>query len=283
MNDNEVLTQLAQTDAYAPVTQMPSAAWSRETALFVIERRMGMETREPESKQARTVAADRLEPASVRKSTIRRPGLLVASAAFALALLVAAAVAIYSAVDEPVPFGAGSSLALTDEYFAAYNAGDIEAVFGMFTDDATQDVFGEATRLEWQQRVAWLIAQGETRTAHECTVTDEVPGTSVIVSCTFETRDAVHQAIGAPPSATSSVMTITPSGISHLAETYGGPDYADIGGPFSDWMEENHPGVEVYCFEGCGLIDEAIDEAIARGLLQAEYAQEYGAFLEANS
>ena len=45
MNDDQVLNQLSQTDVYAPGTEMPATAWSRDAALAEIERRMGMEPR----------------------------------------------------------------------------------------------------------------------------------------------------------------------------------------------------------------------------------------------
>lgn len=53
MNDAEVLEQLSATDVYAPGTEMPVAAWTRDAARSEIEWRIGMQTqkRAPEQVQ----------------------------------------------------------------------------------------------------------------------------------------------------------------------------------------------------------------------------------------
>jgi hypothetical protein len=142
MNDSQVLKQLAETDAYAPDTEMSALAWSRETARSEIERRMGMEPQESTSKQQQqTVANGRREPAAGSPvatrppQTNRRRASLIAAGAFAVTILVVAGVALLNSDDKP--FGAESSLAVADDYFAEFNAGDSEAVMALFTPDAT--------------------------------------------------------------------------------------------------------------------------------------------------
>jgi hypothetical protein len=124
------------------------------------------------------------------------------------------------------------------------------------------------------------MAQGETMTAHDCSVLDDVPGATVTVTCQHETRDAVILAIDSKPIPTITVMTFTPDGISDLEERYSLPNFLITGGPFSNWMEANHP--EDADAAGCCEAD-TIEESVARGQLRAQYAKEYAVFLETNS
>jgi hypothetical protein len=67
MNDQQILEQIAETDAYATTSAMPTAAWTRGDALLEVERRIDMRTQ-----QRRTPA----------RPPTRRSGVLVAVAAF---------------------------------------------------------------------------------------------------------------------------------------------------------------------------------------------------------
>ena len=75
-------------------------------------------------------------------------------------------------------------------------------------------------------------------------------------------------------------MTFTPDGISDLEERYSRPNFLTTGGPFTRWMEANHPGDADAA--GCCEAD-TIEESVARGQLRAQYAKEYAAFLETNN
>lgn len=78
MNDAKVLEQLSATDVYAPGTEMPDAAWTRDAARSEIEWRMGMQDQQRAPEQV--------------QRTPRWNGWLVAAAAFVVAIAVGAAV-----------------------------------------------------------------------------------------------------------------------------------------------------------------------------------------------
>jgi hypothetical protein len=151
----------------------------------------------------------------------------------------------------------------------------------LFTADAAfeDNWSGTLVRPDWEPRLAWDMAQGETVTAHDCSVLDEVPGATVTVTCQHETRDPVILAIASEPMPTATIMTFTPNGISDLEERYSDLDLSKTDRPFSFWMEANHP--EDADAAGCCEAD-TIEESVARGQLRAQYAKEYAAFLETN-
>jgi len=308
MNDSQVLTQLAETDAYAPGTEMPTLAWSRETARSEIERRMGMEPQGSTSKQEQTVATERLEPAAGSYVATRPPprnrrrASLIAAGAFAVTILVVAGVALLSSDDEPVPFGAESSLAVADDYFAAFNAGDSEAVMALFTPDATfaskftGDPAEPMLRASWEERLVWNAAQGTIMTTHDCAVTDEAPG-AVTVECDHGTHDAPAQAVDevtqlrrsgiavvplpvrqsfAVP--TTTTMKIWPDGIGEFQELYDQPDFNFVGDFFDAWMTENNPDDALAA--GIGNWS-SLEEANEHGRIRAQYADEWSADLQA--
>jgi len=290
MNDSQVLTQLTETDAYAPGTEMPTLAWSRETARSEIERRMGMEPQGSTSKQEQTVANERLEPAAGSYVATRPPprnrrrASLIAAGAFAVTILVVAGVALLISDDEPVPFGAESSLAVADDYFAEFNAGESEAVMALFTPDATfalqfrADPAEPILRAEWEEILVWNTAQGTIMTTHDCAVTDEAPG-AVTVECDHGTHDAPAQAVDAVAVPTTTTMKITPDGIGEFDELYGGLDFAYVGEPFDAWMTENNPADALAAGFGNW---SSLEEASEHGRIKAQYADEWAADLDAS-
>ncbi len=170
MNDSQVLTQLAETDAYAPGTEMPTLAWSRETARSEIERRMGMEPQEttdqPTSPQQQAApppsAPDQVITApQQRTSPGRRRPLLVGVGAVAAVLFVgAAALGIVAVVGDDATSPAAAptataapvttqppttstvpaltvdeALAVSGDFIEAWNTGDADAVLGLLTPE----------------------------------------------------------------------------------------------------------------------------------------------------
>lgn len=229
----------------------------------------------------------------------RRPRTaLLVGAAFALIVLLAGALALLNretetdvasdlvptttaepaaAGSEEAVFGAESASAVVDDYFAAFNGGDVDSLLALFTDDATFS--SNLTVPSDELRLVWSLAQGSTLTTPECAPTDVVAGSAVTVACEFGTLQAPGSAVDAPPVSTTAKMTITPSGISHLEEFYPFPHFTTVGGPFEQWMEENHP--EDADAAGCCQGD-TVEESVARGELRAQYAAEWAAYLEAN-
>jgi len=288
MNDSQVLKQLAETDAYAPDTEMSTLAWSRETARSEIERRMGMDPQESTSnQQQQTVATGRREPAAGSHvatrppQTNRRRASLIAAGAFAVTILVVAGVAFLNSDDEP--FGAESSLAVADDYFAEFNAGGSEAVMALFTPDATFTVRFIGDQAEpilrdfWEERLVWNTAQGTIMTTHECAVTDEAPG-AVTISCEHGTHDAPAQAVGAPAVPTTTTMKVMPDGIGEFDQLYGRPDFTYVGERFNAWMTKNNPADALAAGFGNW---SSLDEAGEHGGITAQYADEWAAELQA--
>ena len=288
MDDNLILTQLSETDAYAPGTEMPALAWSREVARSEIERRMGMEPQGSTSKQEQTVATGRLEPAAGSYVATRPPqtnsrrASLIAAVAFGVTILVVGGVALLNSDDEP--FGAESSLAVADDYFAAVNAGDSEAVMALFTPDATfafrftGDPAEPILRAEWEETLAWYTAQGTIMTTHECAVTDEAQG-AVTISCEHGTHDASAQAVDAVAVPTTTTMKITPDGIGEFDELFGSPDFTYVGNRFNAWMTKNNPADAL----AAGPFNwSSLEEASEHGRIKAQYADEWAAELQAD-
>jgi hypothetical protein len=288
MNDSQVLKQLAETDAHAPDTEMSNLAWSRETARFEIERRMGMDPQESTNKQGHPVSTVQPEPtdgshvATRPPQTNRRQPWLIAAGAFAVTLLVVAGVALLNSTDQP--FDAESSLAVADDYFAEFNAGEREAVMALFTPDATFTVgfIGDpaepSLRSIWEERLEWNTAQGTIMTTHDCVVIDEAPG-AVTISCDYGTHDAAAQAVDAVAVPTTTTMKVMPDGISEFDELYGGPDFTYVGDRFLAWMTKNNPA-DALAAAGFGNWS-SLDEAGEHGGIRAQYADEWAAELQA--
>ncbi len=291
MNDSQALTQLAETDAYASVSAMPSSAWSRETARSEIERRMGMDTHESTSKQEATDTTEHLPSSGAADMVVsrqtsgnRRLAALVAAGAFVLVIVVGGGIALMSGDGEPQPFGAESSLTVADEYFAAFNAGDSEAVMALFTSDATfalqfiDDPDEPILRTDWEERLVWDTAQGTVVTTRDCAVIAEAPG-AVIVECEFGTHDAPAQAVDAVAVPTKTTMKITSDGIGEFHELFGRPDFTYVGVPFDAWMAENHPDDALATGFGNW---SSLEEANEQGRIRAQYAVEWAVDLLAS-
>ncbi len=172
------------------------------------------------------------------------------------------------------------ALAVAEAHLAAFNAGDADAVMGLFTADVSiSDNFESGwTVTDWEMALAWDIAQGTILTAADCTVTEAASAGAVTVTCEFGSHNAPAQTIGAPPVPTTLTFLVTPEGISELELFYGVPDFTHIGGPFVRWVRRFHP--EDADGVGFGLWD-SVEEAEQNGFLFAQYAAEWAAFLDA--
>ena len=156
----------------------------------------------------------------------------------------------------------------------------MEAVLTLFEPDAIFSVsfFGEQTRTEWEQALAWEVAQGTVLSPPDCTVTMET-AESVFVSCIHGQLDALTQAVDGPPVPIDPRLIITPDDIGNSEFSFGQPDFNTVGDPFDEWILENHPeDAEKLEFGNWTSIEEAEEN----GILTAQYAQEWGAYLEVN-
>ncbi len=177
-------------------------------------------------------------------------------------------------------FSSDDALSVTDAYFEAYNAGDVEAVLALFEPDATfSDNFGSQTRADWEQLLVWNAAQGTALSPPNCTVAGEVSGVAVTVSCPHDNLDAQVQAVDGPPVPINLTLTVAPDGISDWVSIFGQPDFNTVGIPFDSWMTVNHPeDLEAVGFGNWTTVDEAEEN----GILSARYAAEWGTFLNDN-
>ncbi len=135
-------------------------------------------------------------------------------------------------------FSSDDALSVTDGYYEAYNAGDVEAVLALFEPDAT---LFDMTRAFLEELLVWNAAQGTALSPPDCTVTSEVSGAVVTVSCRHDNLDALVQAVDGPPVPIKLTLTVTPDGISDWVRTFGQPDFNTVGIPFDSWMMDNHP------------------------------------------
>lgn len=178
-------------------------------------------------------------------------------------------------------FSSDDALSVTDAYFEAYNAGDVEAVRGLFALDAT--VAGSADLEEflrdWELISAWDWAQGVVSILGEC-VADQTDGAPITVRCEYTDHQYIAQAVGAPPVPWTMTISFDEDGkISTFRENLGQPDYNTVNTPFNAWMRANHPedAGKVGC---CG--GDTVEESEAFGTLRSEYADKWVAYLDAN-
>ena len=177
------------------------------------------------------------------------------------------------------PFSSDDALAVADAYFEAYNAGDTDAVLGLFEADAIfLDNFGPLTLADWEQRLIWNAAQGTTLSPAECRLAVGPPD-AITVTCPHENLDALVQAVGGPPVPISLKLTVTPDGIRTWTFFFGQPDFNTVGVPFTRWMAQNHP--EDLVRVGFGNWS-SVEEAEQNGLLTAQYANGWATYLDAN-
>lgn len=105
------------------------------------------------------------------------------------------------------------ALAATDAYFAAFNAGDADAVLALLTTDGSfTDRFGsggQANDLDIADELASFTAQGTVLTSPSCTPAENQPVEGTTLSCDYETLDALTQAVDALPVPTTATFTVT--------------------------------------------------------------------------
>jgi hypothetical protein len=181
----------------------------------------------------------------------------------------------------PRPFDEGAALSMATAYSDAVNEGDLDALLGLFTVDATYapGAGGTVDRAEFEQLMAWNLAQGTVLTTPECDTTEFEGAALIRVTCRYDHFDAVIQAIDGPPVPITLALTVTPEGVTEWIRGFGPPDFTFVGNPFHFWMERTHPDVAPQVEFGAW---NSVAEAEANGLLNVRYAEEWAAYLEGN-
>ena len=185
-------------------------------------------------------------------------------------------------------FGAADATEVAAAYYAAYNEGAFDAVIALFEPDATfSHPLGPSDRASWEQLLVWNAAQGTSLSPPRCLLSEEIVGVSVRLVCSHNNLDALVQAVDSPAVPIRLTLVITPDGIvgwnslfDNLSEVgERGPDFNEAGIPFSEWMLTHHPDIAESVAFGTW---SSVDEAEQNGILTAQYAAEWAAYLDAN-
>jgi hypothetical protein len=235
------------------------------------------------------------------RQTMERKWLVAGGAAAAVVLLIAvvAGIALASGDDsdnEVTAVVGIEATGLADDYFEALAAGDAEAAVGLLTPDATilqtwvNSPTGTLTPAsptpgEFLAVQTWLIAQGSEFTPAACSVSDE-GAEATTVSCEWEVYNGIAQAVGAEPVPVVSTLVVTEDGIASVRRDHGPPDYDEVWDHFDEWLAITHPELladgERQSGTGYFFDAESIEASHESGIIAAQYAAEWGAFLEAN-
>lgn len=188
----------------------------------------------------------------------------------------------------PPGFATADARSVALAYFAAYNEGDVDAVVALFEPDATFSTdLGSFDRAEWEQLLVWNAAQGTFLSPPSCLLAEEIVGVSVRLVCSHDNVEALVQAVDSPAVPIRLTLVITPDGIvdwksqiDNLSEVgERGPDFNEAGIPFSEWMMTHHPDIAASVGFGNWA---SVEEAERNGILTAQYAAEWAAYLDAN-
>lgn len=169
---------------------------------------------------------------------------------------------------QPVP---ADEIAL--DYLAAYALRDPDAVTALEADDFVLRFAYHDGGLIEPGEVGFLsklqqAASGVEYAEPDCAIESDAPNETV-VSCTARLRLAPHQAAGSQGVPVDATVVVTPEGIRRFDTKHreGTVSYLQA---FDDWATIN-----------CPTLDDATttDEQIAQGLLEAECADEWNAFV----
>jgi hypothetical protein len=228
-------------------------------------------------------------PKQPNNRTTRRTGVFVAAIAIAVVLIVGSVALLNNGSDSnlaPAADGTGDTtsdaLAVSNAYFVAYNAGDVEGVMSLLAPGATfgTNFTGPLSIDEFEMLTVWDAAQGTKIASEGCSANESFQEQATSISCTSATHDALVQAVGAPPVPTENRLTIGPDGITTVLNLNGSPDFKDTSEPFDRWMQANNPAdAERTTFGNWTTIGEAQEYGEAR----ARYAQEWATYLADNN
>ena len=177
-----------------------------------------------------------------------------------------------------------NALSSLDDWFDAYNGGNDEAALELFAPGViiSNTFTGPQTLDEWTMLLAWNTAQGTVWTPQDCSVTEVEPGVSATVICLAGNRDALTQAVDAPPVEVRVFAVVTAEGINELRFNYvGNINFNHVGRPMDAWMAANHPDIVEAWITAFGSWT-SVEEARENGLLTAQYAAEWATYLTEN-
>ncbi len=294
MNDSQLLERVAAINRYAETAPLPDEFGTREAALHEIERRVGMDTRDTERKATTEMPSQEAQRETLVGETPphsrRWSGPWLAAAVF-IAILGAVGlfallsygsdgddVATQPEVDES-PAIVAEALATAEEYYDAFNAGDLEGMRALFAPGIEmQQGPGALTLGNWEKQTTFFIAEGGAVEVAECTAEEVVTGVAE-VTCPFGDRSSPIDAVDATPVPVVATLRIDDTGIIRIDESADLADYRIVADPFEAWVAEFHPE-DTQAASCCAFF--SVEEAQERGELRRQYAEEWAAWLEEN-
>lgn len=215
-----------------------------------------------------------------------------------------------------------AALATADAYFAAFNAGDPSSVLALFAPGGVtvgelrpESAISSPTFDQYEMFLYWNAGQGARYTTPDCEAQAPQDGV-VFLTCRTDTVDALIDAVDHPGAATELTFQVTADGISSLGHRYfhdpaharsdGSSDnpslgtgecsntrcFADTELRFDLWVQGTFLGAEEFLDVADVLMETALpvgftewtttDEASAAGSRRAEFAQQWGEFVDAS-
>jgi ketosteroid isomerase-like protein len=167
---------------------------------------------------------------------------------------------------------------VTDDYFAAYDADDIDAMMELFSPDGQVLFLDGETPLEfWRLLHEWKVAEGTEMLPRDCTTEEVDDRDAVAVDCDYGQQEYLSRAVDGPAVPHTMTMVVGADGIDLLEVSFGEPSFNVYAEPFYAWMQAHHPeDAEVV---GCCDWD-SVEDAREKGALVAPYADEWAAWLE---
>lgn len=176
-------------------------------------------------------------------------------------------------------FTAQDAVAVANEYFTAFNRGDVKAVSSLLAPDAVIGfAWGAISVEQFEWFTLWSFASEATGTPVACqslNATDDL----VTVRCEHTRQELVGQLVDGPPVATSWTASIGSEGITLIRELFTEPDYSASNALFHRWIKATHPD-DAAVVECCEF--ESDTQATEYGERHAELAREWAAFLTGN-
>jgi len=202
------------------------------------------------------------------------------AAALAVGLLVGTSIPA-AAQDEPVnPITEEEALAVTDAWFAAYDAGDVGAMLALITPDGTiAETFGQMSREEWEQLYSFKLGEGTELTAPECTTELADDASAVTVSCEYGHLPYSHRLVDAHVVPHSLTQVVTADGITSQRQRFGSPDFSSVDSAWGRWVGKREPELARLLSFGNW---STVHEAALFGTLWAKSSEEWAAWLKEN-
>ncbi len=258
MNDLELLAKLSETDAYAPGAAVPTRALSRDAALSVIERRMGMDTQEP--KTTRTEASPAVPPTAHRSDrtketrTVRgRRGFAVAAAAFGVVAVVAVALGVIFATQDrdapPVDEGPEQVATTFVQGLEQLDASSIDGLVSPVATTMYLNKFGYTVEKPGtiEGLWAWGALYGQSYSFDGCRESDDqggppqADGSGPYFTCDYQLENDWTRALGQAPMSGRFRLKVTDGQVVWLVEDFPFDEFEAAWGGVIDWVQANHP------------------------------------------